>query len=146
MQQLKCVSEVTNLAENIVKHEPANKNSMRSATNLNIKDLPSKSTMKRDKKIPYSTNPLRLGEMEVSNLLLTKDGKTIEKLLKSYSTSKTSRHQTIAALLDPGENEYGEKNNPLNMDIPVKDSESINRSILRNYLSILELGLIDDDN
>ena len=44
-----------------LKHEPGNKNSMRSAANLNVKNLPAKSTLKKEKKIAYSKNPLRLG-------------------------------------------------------------------------------------
>lgn len=46
----------------IVKHESSNKMSMRSATNLNVKNLPAKSTLKKEKKILYSTTPIRLGK------------------------------------------------------------------------------------
>ena len=43
-----------------LKHEPSNKSSMRSAANLNVKNLPAKSTLKKEKKIPYSSTPIRL--------------------------------------------------------------------------------------
>ena len=43
-----------------VKHEPGNKTSIRSAFNLNVKNLPAKSTLKKEKKIAYSRTPIRL--------------------------------------------------------------------------------------
>lgn len=43
-----------------LKHENSNKSSMRSASNLNVKNLPSKSTLKKEKKVLYSSMPLRL--------------------------------------------------------------------------------------
>lgn len=43
-----------------LKHESSNKMSIRSATNLNVKNLPAKSTLKKEKKILYSSTPIRL--------------------------------------------------------------------------------------
>ena len=45
-----------------LKHQPSNKSSMRSAFNLNVKNLPAKSTLKKEKKILYSRTPIRLGK------------------------------------------------------------------------------------
>lgn len=45
-----------------LKHEPSNKSSIRSAANLNVKNLPAKSTLKKEKKILHSTTPIRLGK------------------------------------------------------------------------------------
>ena len=44
-----------------LKHESSNKMSIRSATNLNVKNLPAKSTLKKERKILYSSTPIRLG-------------------------------------------------------------------------------------
>jgi DNA-directed RNA polymerase beta subunit len=53
-----------------LKHETANKTSIRATGLNNIKNLPSKSTLKKQKKILVSQTPLRLGEMEVTNLMI----------------------------------------------------------------------------
>ena len=128
-----------------LKHEPQNKSSMRSATNLNTKNLPAKSTLKRERESLYSSNPLRLGEMEVNNLLLAKDGKMVEKLLKTYSTNQQAREETIENLLLPGTDEYGLKRDPFNMDLKVHLNQSISRNMLEKYLNLLEFGIIDTE-
>lgn len=43
-----------------LKHESSNKASIRSASNLNVKNLPSKSTLKKEGKLLYSQTPIRL--------------------------------------------------------------------------------------
>jgi len=129
-----------------LKHSPANKSSFRSATNLNTKDLPSKSTLKKNKKIMYSSNALRMGEMEVTNLMLPKRGDIVEKFLKTYSTSSKLRSQTILSLLDPGKDENGKSINPLNMKLKFGYDKSISRQILEKELNVLELVLTDDNN
>jgi len=71
--------------------------------------------------------------METENLLLTKSGKTLEKLLKSHSTSKTDRENLVKQLLTSPD--------PFNIDVELTEDTSINRKILDKYLSILELSL-----
>jgi len=131
-----------------LKHEPSNKTSIRSAANLNVKSLPAKSTLKKEKKILYSTNPLRLGEMEVTNLLITKSPRTVEKLLKTYSTNETLREETITQLLSPGKLPNGHLKNSLNMsfDFDLDNNHSISREILEKYLNVLGYSLIDNVN
>lgn len=131
-----------------LKHEPSNKSSMRSASNLNVKNLPSKSTLKKEKKILVSSNPLRLGEMETNNLLISKRPDLIEKLLKTYSTNETAREATIKQLLCPGQTEDGHLVNTLDMDLSVdlEDNKSISREILDKYLNLLGLELTDSDD
>jgi hypothetical protein len=53
-----------------LKHESSNKASARSTALNNIKYLPSKSTLKKEKKILLSQTPIRMGEMEVTNLMI----------------------------------------------------------------------------
>jgi DNA-directed RNA polymerase beta subunit len=118
-----------------LKHESSNKASARSTALNNIKYLPSKSTLKKEKKILLSQTPIRMGEMEVTNLMIPKRGDLVEKLLKTYSTSEEDRKNLVEdLLLNP---------NPLQMKTSIKDSYSINRQILQKYLNILELGLED---
>lgn len=131
-----------------LKHESSNKMSMRSATNLNVKNLPAKSTLKKEKKILYSTTPIRLGEMEVTNLMISKHPELVEKLLKSYSTNEDMREATIRQLLMPGRLPNGHLRNALNMDLDLdlKDSKSVSREILEKYLNVLGYSLIDNIN
>jgi len=130
-----------------LKHEPSNKSSMRSASNLNVKNLPSKSTLKKEKKTLVSSNPLRLGEMETNNLLISKRPDLIEKLLKTYSTNEAAREATIKQLLSPGKTEDGHQVNTLDMDLNIDlgDNKSISREILDKYLNLLGLELTDSE-
>lgn len=128
-----------------LKHEGSNKSSMRSANNLNVKNLPAKSTLKKEKKILHSSTPIRLGEMEVTNLFLAKKPEIVERLLKTYSTNNEMREELIKKLVSPGNTE-GKKDNPLNFSLDLPNEKSINREILERYLNVLELGLIDADD
>ena len=126
-----------------LKHQPSNKTVLRSAANLNVKNLPSKSSLRQEKKSLYSQNPLRLGEMECTNLMVAKHPELVEKLLKTYSTNEEMREETILQLLNPGRTETGELIDPLNMDLEVRNRKSTNRKILEKYLNMFECDLID---
>ena len=126
-----------------LKHQPSNKTVLRSAANLNVKNLPSKSSLRQEKKSLYSQNPLRLGEMECTNLMVAKHPELVEKLLKTYSTNEEMREETILQLLNPGRTETGELIDPLNMDLDVRNRKSTNRKILEKYLNMFECDLID---
>jgi DNA-directed RNA polymerase beta subunit len=118
-----------------LKHESSNKASARSTALNNIKYLPSKSTLKKEKKVILSQTPIRLGEMEVTNLMIPKRGDLVEKLLKTYSTSEEDRDNLIKDLLVDS--------NPLQMKTEIGKAYSTNRQILQKYLNILELELED---
>jgi len=118
-----------------LKHEASNKTSVRATGLNNIKNLPSKSTLKKEKKILVSQTPIRLGEMEVTNLMIPRRGDVVEKLLKSYSTSEGDRANIVADLL--------ESDTPLKLTTTLGRDESINRQILQKYLNVLELDLED---
>lgn len=119
---------------------------MRSGGNLNVKNLPAKSTLKKEKKILISHNPLRLGEMETSNLMICKHPEVVEKLLKTYSTNEELREQTITQLLSPGKLPNGKIRNALNMDLDVdlKNNKSVSREILEKYLNVLGYSIVDN--
>jgi DNA-directed RNA polymerase beta subunit len=118
-----------------LKHEASNKTSVRATGLNNIKNLPSKSTLKKEKKILVSQTPIRLGEMEVTNLMIPKRGDLVEKLLKSYSTSEKERANIVADIL--------ESDTPLKLNTELGRGESINRQILQKFLNVLELDLED---
>jgi hypothetical protein len=71
--------------------------------------------------------------METENLLLSKNGQVLERMLKSYSTSKVDRENLVKQLLTSPD--------PFKIDIAIDNDVSINRKILEKYLSVLELSL-----
>lgn len=84
--------------------------------------------------------------MEVSNLLISKRGDLVEKLLKTYATNEELREQTIIQLLNPGKLPNGHLKNSLNMNINVdtKNNKSVSREILEKYLNVLGCSIIDN--
>lgn len=118
-----------------LKHESNNKMSVRSTGLTNMKNIPSKSTLKKEKRLQISNTPIRLGEMETTNLLISKRGDIVEKLLKSYSTSEEGRSNLVADLET--------SQDPLNLKVINDDTYSINRKILEKYLGVLELSIED---
>lgn len=128
-----------------LKHESSNKSSTRSSGTLNVKNLPSKSALKKDHRILVSNTPIRLGEMEVANLALTKHPEIIEKLLKTYSTNEDARELMITQLLAPGRVD-GIKKDIFNMDIDFdpEKNRAISREILEKYFNVLGYSLVDN--
>jgi hypothetical protein len=118
-----------------LKHESANKASARSTGLNNIKYLPSKSMLKKEKKLLLSQTPIKFGEMEVTNLFISKRGDLVERFLKTHSTAEDSRELLIRDLLS--------NPNPFRMTTEIGRQYSINRQILQKYLNILELELED---
>ena len=120
-----------------LKHAASNKTSYVSTAPTNTKNIPSKSNMKKNHKTLFLQSPVALGNMETENLLLSKNGKVLEKLLKSYSTSKVDRENLVKQLLTAP--------NPFNIDVKLDPDTSINRKILDKYLAVLELSLENSD-
>jgi hypothetical protein len=120
--------------------------SIRSSSNLNVKNLPSKSTLKKEGKLLYSNTPIRLGEMEVTNLMLARKPELVEKLLKTYATNEEARENMIRQLLQPGRDEFGNRINAMNMDInlDLDDSHSVSREILERYINVLGYSIVDN--
>ena len=74
-------------------------------------------------------------EMEVMNLLITKRGDIVEKLLKSYSTSEADRMKLVENIVT--------SDTPLKIDFKLTDESSINRKILNSHFNVLGLKLLD---
>lgn len=116
-----------------LKHESSNKASFVSSGTTNTKNQPAKSNLKKTHKTLFQNTPIALGNMETENLLLSKNGEILERLLKSHSTSKVDRENLVTQLLT--------SKNPFNIDVKIDNDTSINRKILDRYLSIMELSL-----
>src|SRR5690606_14746095 len=56
-----------------LKHEPMSKFSARSSSYMNLKNIPSKSTRYKENQQLYPRTPIKIGEMELSNLLISND-------------------------------------------------------------------------
>ena len=104
---------------------------------MSNKNIPTKTDMKKKGKAMMLNSPIRLGEQENSNLLLTKNGEALSTLLRSYSTDEEDRRNLVKKLLT--------SNNPFNINIDIGDSVSINRKLLNKYLEVAELNLIDSN-
>lgn len=119
----------------LLKHSGENKFSARSTSLTNIRNIPSKSTAKKNNKASYSKTPIRLGEMEVTNLFITKRSDIVERMLKTYSTSEVDRMQLVNDILA--------SDNPLKINARVSGESSINRKVLNSHLNVLGLKIID---
>lgn len=117
-----------------MKHEPKGKFSARSTSYINMKGTPSKSLNYKKSQILYSTTPIRLGEMEIDNLLLTQNPDEVVRMASMYSSSEENRHELIEQLLteDILDLEEVELDNP---------SDNHNREILDVYFKALGLQL-----
>ena len=118
-----------------LKHESSNKLSVRSKGMLNIKNMPSKSPLKKEKKAAYNDNPLRFGEMEQMYMQITKRPDLVSKLLRAYSTSTEDRQNLVELLVTAKD--------PMNIRIPEQTGKPITRQMLDNYLAVLEIALKD---
>lgn len=118
-----------------LRHEASNKTSIRSKGMLNIKNLPSRSPLKKEKKSLINDNPIRFGEMETSYMYLTQRPDLVAKLLRSYSTSMEERQALVEQLLTADD--------PMNIVLEDQHGPSITREMLDSYLSVLELELED---
>jgi DNA-directed RNA polymerase beta subunit len=81
-----------------LKHEPRGKFSARSSSNLNLKGVPSKSTRFKQNQQLHSKTPIRFGEMETFNLMVSKDLSEVLRLTSQYSSNENDREKLIEAL------------------------------------------------
>jgi len=82
-----------------LKHEPIFKFSARGTSFDNLSSLPAKSKAYKENKELFSKTPIRLGNMEISNLGLTNHMDSVINLLNTYSNDMTNREELITELL-----------------------------------------------
>ena len=112
-----------------LKHEPLGKFSSRSSAYINMRGVPSKSLSFKSNQSLYSNTPIRMGEMEIDNLLLTQTDDVV-KLLSLYSSSELNRQYMIEQLL------LGDCLNAETIELAEKH-DNHNRRILDVYLKSL---------
>lgn len=116
-----------------LKHESSNKSSVRSTDSLNQKGLPLKTNVIKEHSKLIANTPIRIGEMEVANLLICQDPELVNQFMQQYATNKQGREELITTLLTA--------NNPLNITVNYTDDKTITRRILDQYLKVLELEI-----
>lgn len=125
-----------------LKHESGNKFSARSAGLLNLAGIPSKNARQfREGREPFSKTAIRVGEMELTNLLLTKDVEELHRFISFYSSNEKDREELLLKLL--GATKAGEeRGNVLAIEkIPKSNKKSIPKLILDTYLRFLSLEI-----
>lgn len=119
-----------------LRHDTLGKYSVRSSAYIDIRNRPSKSLSFKRHTSKYSTTPIRLGEMEINNLLLAKDSKIVAKMLSMMSTSETNRRQLITNLLTKPKQNMIER-------IKLKNIDNHNRRILDVLMKSLGMKIVE---
>lgn len=124
-----------------LKHIPAAKFSARSVDQLSIKNIPVKSNLYKQYKSDYSTNSIKIGEMENINLgLANPANKCNMKINKSYLDSLANNEEDRMNLL------YTQlRDNPFDFDIKQSETISENSKILRTFFNAMQLDIEKDE-
>lgn len=107
-----------------LKHQPDNKNSMRSTGTVDLKDLPTKDRSYKEFKTLYPKTSVRFGEQEVINSFLTEDKTAIKELLNSYGINEEDSYILENELLT---------GNPFDIDIEFSNTKSRPAKIIDNF-------------
>lgn len=117
----------------LLKHDPSSKFSARSAGDLSINNIPSKSNSFKYHTSIFSKTPVRCGEMEFGSLLLTQKIDLVMRYMAQTSTNPEERTHFSKELLI---------SNPFNIEkINMVGSKSITSQITR--MQLLTIGLIN---
>lgn len=118
-----------------LKHDSSSKYSARNVSYLNAKNIPSKNLYYKKKQALCANTPIRWGEMEVSNGLITLMPDEVERLLSMYASSEYNRHNTVKTLLTAP--------NPTDIKRIDTIKENHNREILNSFFKCAALELVD---
>lgn len=120
-----------------LKHEAKSKFSARSAKHVSMRDIPAKNNREfKSSQSLYSTTPVRIGEQELTNLLVLPDVEKTFRYINQLSSNKGDRHKLIRELLE------GDVLNLKRVDS--SDEESHTASILGAYLQSLGIEIVTD--
>jgi DNA-directed RNA polymerase beta subunit len=120
-----------------LKHEAKSKFSARSSSYLNLKNIPSKSTRFKENQQLYPKTPIKVGEMELTNLFISNDIKEVVRFMSTYSTNEADRHNLINALITQ---------NIFNIDkVEKSDEDNRTKQILEVYLKNIGLTLAENE-
>ena len=119
-----------------LKHEPDHKLSARSSDNVNMSGLPTRTGDKKSSKAKVSNTPIRIGEMETTNLGMVGSLGPVTDLLMSYANSPKARLNLILSQLT---------SNPFDIKIKkIESKDSNNKKILKSYLNALGIKFINE--
>lgn len=119
-----------------LKHEPDHKLSARSSDNVNMSGLPTRTGDKKNSKSKISNTPIRIGEMETTNLGMVGSLGPVTDLLMSYANSPKARLNLILSQLT---------SNPFDIKIKkIESKDSNNKKILKSYLNALGIKFINE--
>jgi len=119
-----------------LKHEPKSKFSARSSSYVNLKNIPSKSTRFKLHQSLYTKTPVRIGEMELTNLFLTNDIKNVIRLMSQYSINQEDRQEVIKHLLT---------DDIFNLEkIPQTGESSRTKMIFDIYMKTIGMEVVDE--
>lgn len=118
----------------MLRHDTSTKFSARSNSELNLNNLPSKSSSYKNHNVSFSKTPVRLGEMEINSLLLTKNIDLVSRYLSQQSTNPEERENFNKTLLTT--------DNVFNIEkIDRIGKKSITSKIIQTYFTTLGLEL-----
>lgn len=120
-----------------LRHDPSSKFSSRSTSYINMKNSPSKSLSFKKHEAPYSKTPIRLGEMELLILLMTKRSDILAKFNSHYSNNEDNRQHTSEQLITDNIFDIEE--------LTSVNTENSNRIQLDVLLKTLGTELVEDD-
>lgn len=122
-----------------LKHQPSGKFSAKSIDSNNMTDLPAKTKDKKNSISPISNTPIKLGEMEVTNMGIVGSLKPVEDLLDQYANSSSSRKELIEKLLT---------GNPYDLDTTRTTTKDIgnNNKIFNSYFKAIGLEYSSEDH
>jgi DNA-directed RNA polymerase beta subunit len=116
----------------ILRHDPSGKFSARSNSELNLNNLPSKSSSYKNHNSLFSKTPVRLGEQEVVSLLLTKDMEIVSRYLAQQSSNPEEREHFNTDLLTT--------NDVFNIErIERINKKSVTSKIVKTYFTVIGL-------
>lgn len=124
-----------------LKHIPAAKFSARSIDQLSIKNIPVKSNLYKQYKADYSTNAIKIGEMENIGLALANPAnKKAMEINKNYLDSFANNEEMRMDLLTTQLSD-----NPYKFNIKTSNTRSENSKILKAFLNCMQLDTEEDE-
>jgi hypothetical protein len=119
-----------------LKHEAKSKFSARSAKHVSMRDIPAKNNREfKSSQSMYSTTPVRIGEQELTNLLVLPEVEETFRYIHQLSSNKADRQKLIKELLT---------GNVLDLQrVERSDEQSHTSSILTAYLQSLGIQIVE---
>jgi len=143
---LKCPIIIGDIYYMRLKHDAKCKFSARAGGYLSLSNVPSKNNRQfKESRALYSKTAVRLGEMELNNLMLLKDQNEIIRFISMYSSNEHDRENLSLKLLGVSK-DINEENNVFNIEkVEQSHIKNLNMSMLDSFLYALGMKLVDDD-